>query len=311
MAQAIGIDFGGTSIKSALVQDGKIVTRGAPIDTQQCAGPNAILDALDVTIRQLRVEGPRVQAVGIGLPGLVDSVNGVVHELTNVPGWVNVNLRALMQARTGLPVTIENDANAMAYGEWKYGAALNGRHVVCVTLGTGVGGGLILNGHLYRGAQLGAGEIGHMSIDYRGIRGPYGNFGGLEEYVGNQQIAQRAIERYKAAGKEGLAEHCTPANLSKAAEGGDPIALQIWAEIGEEIGSALASVVWLLNPDTIVIGGGIARAGELLFEPIRRNIRERTSRVFSDQLHIVPAILGNDAGIIGNAALALDSIGIP
>jgi glucokinase len=204
-------------------------------------------------------------------------------------------------------VTIENDANGMAYGEWKYGAAREGRHVVCVTLGTGVGGALILDGRLYRGAQLGAGEIGHMSIDLHGIEGPYGNDGGLEEYVGNQQIITRAQQAYRAAGKP-EAGTCTPADLAAAAAAGDEIARALWDEIGTELGAALASVVWLLNPDTIVIGGGVARAGELIFEPIRRTIRQRTSAVFREHLQIVPASLGNDAGIVGNAQLALDSL---
>lgn len=305
--KAIGIDFGGTSIKSALVSDGQIVLRGNSIDTQKCANPAAIIEALAAVIAELRGGDPEITCVGIGLPGIVDSVNGIVHELTNVPGWHEVALRDLLQEKTGLHVTIENDANAMAYGEWRYGAAKNGRHVVCITLGTGVGGALILDGKLYRGAQLGAGEIGHMSIDYRGIKGPYGNFGGLEEYVGNQQIAERAAAHYTVAGTARTVAECTPADLSSAALGGDKIALGVWDEIGTEIGAALASVIWILNPDTIVIGGGVAKAGRLVLEPIARSIRQRTIAVFHKDLRVVPAALGNDAGIIGNAALALDS----
>lgn len=311
MVQAIGIDFGGTTIKSALVQNGQIVQRGSIIDTQKCATPDAVIDAVVNVIRELHGGEPEVGHVGIGLPGIVDSVNGVVHELTNVPGWRKVELRDLLQQRTGLQVAIENDANAMAYGEWRYGAARDGQNVVCITLGTGVGGGLILNGQLYRGAQLGAGEIGHMSIDYRGIKGPYDNYGGLEEYVGNQQIAERAAERYKAAGQTKSVAECTPADLAKAAVAGDPIAKQVWEEVGTELGAALASVIWILNPDTIVIGGGVARAGALIFEPIERTIKQRTIRIFHENLRIVPAVLGNDAGIIGSATLALDTLPSP
>lgn len=307
MPHAIGIDFGGTSIKSALVLDGEILERGQLIDTQQCAGPEAIMDCLATVIHSLRLSEPRVCAVGIGLPGLVDGVNGIVHELTNVPGWNSIPLREVLEKGTSLPVTIENDANGMAYGEWKYGAARHGKNVVCITLGTGVGGALILDGRLYRGAQLGAGEIGHMSIDLRGIEGPYGNDGGLEEYVGNQQIVNRAQERYRAAGRP-EAGACSPAELAAAAMAGDEIASALWEEVGTELGAALASVVWLLNPDTIVIGGGVARAGELIFAPVRRTIRQRTSAVFHEHLQIVPASLGNDAGIVGNAQLAIDSL---
>ena len=307
MPHAIGIDFGGTTIKSALVLDGKIVLRGELIDTQKNPGPEAVIEALVAVIDTLRAHEPRTCAVGIGLPGLVDGVNGIVHELTNVPGWNSVLLREILEKRTSLPVTIENDANGMAYGEWKYGAARHGKNVVCITLGTGVGGALILDGRLYRGAQHGAGEIGHMSIDLRGIEGPYGNDGGLEEYVGNQQIATRAQGRYREAGRAEMAT-CTPADLAGAANAGDEIACAVWDEVGTELGAALASVVWLLNPDTIVIGGGVARAGELIFEPVRRTIKSRTSRVFHEQLQVLPALLGNDAGIVGNAQLAVDSL---
>ncbi|HEX5177530.1 MAG TPA: ROK family protein, partial [Chthoniobacteraceae bacterium] len=138
MSHAIGIDFGGTQIKSGRVDNGTIVQRGKAIETQECGGTGAILDALVRVVEELRDAGPSdVIALGVGLPGIVDSVRGVVHELTNVPGWEDVALRDLLIERTGLPTTIENDANAMAYGEFKHGAARDGRHVVCITLGTG------------------------------------------------------------------------------------------------------------------------------------------------------------------------------
>jgi glucokinase len=304
---AIGIDFGGTSIKSGLVTGGVIVHHGTPIDTQSLEGPGAIVHALVELVAELGEQGD-IRAIGVGLPGLVDSTNGVVHELTNVPGWEEVALRQILHERTGLPVTIENDAKAMAYGEWKYGAAKNSPNVVCVTLGTGVGGALILEGRLYRGSGLAAGEIGHMSIDYEGRPGPYGNYGGLEEYIGNQQIAERAVERYRKAGIEKTIVECTPLLLTEAARAGDFVARQLWEDLGDELGAALASVVWIINPDTIVIGGGVAKAGELIFDPVRRSVRLRTSDILHRDLRIVPAALGNDAGIIGSAALALDAI---
>jgi glucokinase len=304
---SIGIDFGGTTIKSGLVVNGEIRHRGLPIDTQALGGPDAIVDALVTLVGQLGEHGVAPAAIGIGLPGLVNNDTGIVHELTNVPGWDEVPLRKILHERTGLPVTIENDAKSMAYGEWKYGAARDARHVVCITLGTGVGGALILDGRPYRGANLAAGEIGHLSIDYRGRSGPYGNFGGLEEYIGNQQIAARALERYLAAGREMTLEKCSPRKLSEMAHAGDAIAKQMWDDLGDELGAALASVVWIVNPNTIVIGGGVAKAGELLFEPTRRSIRSRTSDVIHADLTVVPAALGNDAGIIGSATLALES----
>jgi glucokinase len=307
MTHSIGIDFGGTSIKSGLVRGGEIVRRGEPIGTQQCGGPEAIIDALVRLIAKLCEGQSDVKAVGLGLPGLVDSVNGVIHELTNVAGWSEVPLRDILRERTGIFVTVENDAKAMAYGEFRHGAARDARHIVCITLGTGVGGALILDGRLYRGAQLGAGEIGHMSIDYCGKAGPFGNFGCLEEYVGNSQIAHRASERYRAAGRDLSPEQCTPIDLAKAALAGDALALQLWEDLGTELGAALASVVWIVNPDIIVIGGGVAKAGELIFDPVRRAVCSRTSEVIHRNLRIVPAALGNDAGIIGTAILALEA----
>ncbi len=304
----IGIDFGGTTIKSALIEDGKILERGEIIDTLHTGDSNAITDAVLARIAQLRKVRPDTVAIGVGLPGIIDSVNGIVHRLSNVPGWNDVPLRDLLRRRTGLHAAIENDAKSMAYAEWRYGAARNGRNVVCVTLGTGVGGGIILDGRLYRGSFLGAGEIGQMSIDYQGRPGNYGNLGALEKYVGNHQIAERGQNSYEKAGKLVPIEQCTPAALAEAAHSGDVIAKQLWAQIGLELGVALANVVWLLNPDSIVIGGGVAKAGDLLFEPIRNTIRSVTMPTFFENLKILPAALGNDAGVIGSASLALDSL---
>lgn len=306
MNTAIGIDFGGTTIKCAVVRGGVIAERGATIETLK-SDAHTLAETLILEVRRLHGLHPEVSAVGIGLPGIVDSVHGIVHRLSNVPGWNEVPLRDLMRQRTGLFTVIENDANAMAYGEWKYGAAMGGNNVVCVTLGTGVGGGLILSGALYRGTALGAGEIGQTSIDINGVPGNYGNFGALEKYVGNQQIGERAREAYATAGQPLAPEQCTPFGIAQLAAGGDDLALHLWAQFGTEIGAGLVNVVWLLNPDCIVIGGGVANAGELLFDPIRRTVRERTMSVFSEGLRIVPATLGTDAGIIGCSQIALDS----
>jgi glucokinase len=305
--KAIGIDFGGTTIKSAVVQDGKLLQSGEIIDTQIHETSQSLIDEMLRVVADLRKAHPEVAAIGVGLPGFVDSVNGIVHSLTNVAGWHEVPLRDILSERTGLPAIIENDAKAMAYGEWKYGAARNGRHVICITLGTGVGGALILDGRLFRGAQLAAGEIGHSTIDFRGTPGPYGNPGDLEGFVGNHQIATRAVTAYRAAGREVPVEECTPRDLEQAALKGDPIALHLWDQIGVELGCALSNAIWLLNPDVIVIGGGVSKAGNLLFAPVQRTIRERTIDLIHTDLRVVPALLGNEAGIIGNACLALDA----
>lgn len=306
---AIGIDFGGTSIKPALVSGDSIVRRGRTIDPQATGSAANTLREMESVIRDLCVSAEGPVPVGIGLPGLVDSIRGVVHGLSNVPGWTEVPVAAILRERLGVPVILENDANAMAYAEWRYGAAANSRHALCVTLGTGVGGGLILDGKLFRGAQLSAGELGHNSIDYRGLPGPYGNFGCLESYVGNNAISARALEAYAQAGTPPPASECTPKDLFEAAQNQCPVAIALWKAVGDELGAALANAVWLLNPDAIVIGGGVANAGHFVFEPLMVSLRSRTSRVVHENLRVVPAALGNDAGAIGSAALALDAVG--
>lgn len=306
--KAIGVDFGGTTIKSAVVQEGRILQHGDVIETEQHHGTGSLMTEILRVIGELRAAHPEVEALGVGVPGFVDSANGIVHDLTNVPGWHEVPLRDMLQEKTGLPTFVENDAKAMAYGETKYGAAKGCHFVLCITLGTGVGGALVLDGRVYRGAQLAAGEIGHTSIDYRGTPGIYNNPGDLETFVGNQKIAVRASQLYKVAGRDVPPEQCTPYDLEKAARAGDAIARKMWENIGGELGCALVNTIWLLNPDAIVIGGGVAKAGDLLFEPILRTIRARTLPLFHEKLRVVPAALGNEAGIIGNAALALDAI---
>jgi glucokinase len=303
--KAIGIDFGGTSVKSAIVENGRITQRGAPVDTRKHLAAGTLFDAIFDAIAALRIPHPDVAGVGMGLPGFIDAVQGIVHGLSNVPGWDHVPMLKMMCDRTGLPCAIENDANAMAYAEFTHGAAKGATNAICITLGTGVGGGLILDGKLYRGSRFAAGEMGHSSVDLHGPRGVYGTPGDLEVYVGNRQIGERAARLYAAAGKPRPPEQCTPKDLEKLALAGDRIAICLWDSLGNEIGAALSNAIWLLNPDTIVIGGGVAAAGDLIFDPIRRSIRDRTSTLFSEELRILPAQLGNDAGIIGSAALAL------
>ncbi len=310
MSLSLGIDFGGTSVKLGLVRDGKLVFRAPSIPTADYRRADALLGAILGAIQELRGRHPNIAAVGAGVPGFVDVERGLVHELTNVPGWQEVALRELLARETGLPAFVENDANAMAYAEWRHGAGRGRRHVVCVTLGTGVGGGMILDGKLYRGAAFGAGEIGQMSVDPRDhhVPGHYGNYGALEKQVGNRELAARAAALYAQAGRLRTLDECSPALLATAANGGDPIAVELWRQTGELIGYCLADIVWLLNPDAIILGGGVAGAGELLFKPIRDTIRSRTAAVFHERLALLPAELGTDAGLIGAAALAADTV---
>lgn len=304
---AIGFDMGATSTKTGVVRNGQILTKGHVIETRQDGDTAALIDAFIQEILRLKELYPDVEAVGVGVPGIINPEQGVVVNLTNVNGWSNIGLRSIIMERTGLAGNLENDAKAMAYAEWKHGAGQSVPNVVCVTLGTAVGGALILNGRLYRGATWVAGEIGQTSIDYRGVDFVYGNKGALEAYVGHRHISARAKEIYAAAGRTLSDDDAQLHRLSKAAEDGDQLADKVWQDIGLKIGVGLTNVIWLVNPDRIVIGGGVAQAGERLFGYIRQTIRSRCDKTFWEKLDIVPATLGNDAGIIGAATLALES----
>lgn len=308
---AIGIDFGATSIKPGVVRDGLIIEKGNVIQTRQDGNTSKLISAIVAEIERLRGRHQEVQAVGFGLPGIINPAEGFVLNLTNVSGWHNIPLRSVISERTGLITNLENDAKAMAYGEWKFGAGQNLPNVVCVTLGTGIGGALILNGRLYRGGTMVAGEIGQMSIDYQGKDFVYGNKGALEAYIGHWHISERAKEIYNAAGKPLSDEKSDPEVLTRAALAGDELAQQLWADIGLILGVGLTNVIWLLNPDRIVLGGGVAKAGDLLFAHVVRTIQTRCEKTFWGKLEVVPATLGNDAGIIGAAALALESEFLP
>jgi glucokinase len=311
IATVIGFDMGATSTKTGVVKDGVILQKGKVIETRQDGDTGKLIDAFVNEIVRLRSLYPEVEAVGFGVPGIINPVHGVVVNLTNVKGWHDIPLRAVIGEKTGLVTNLENDAKAMAYAEWKYGAGQTAPNVVCVTLGTAVGGALILNRRLYRGATWVAGEIGQTSIDYRGIEFVYGNNGALEAYVGHRKIAARAKEIYAEAGVTISDEQSHPENLTKAADNGDEIAERVWADIGLKIGVGLTNIVWLVNPDRIVIGGGVANAGKRLFNYIRHTIQTRCEKTFWEKLEVVPATLGNDAGIIGAATLALESEFLP
>ena len=304
---AVGIDFGGTSVKAGVVDGDHLLGSAPPLDTQAHDSPEALIEAIAATIGSLRENHPAIAAVGVGMPGLIDSDCGIVHNLTNVTGWAGIPLREKLTRQCGLPVVVDNDANCMAYAEWKRGAGRGFRHAICITLGTGVGGGIIVDGRLVHGARFSAGEIGQMSIDYQGRTGHYANLGALEDYIGNNEITERARAAYAVAGIEKSIEECSPAGLADAAAQNDPIALGIWEETGRMLATALMSCCWLLNPEAIIIGGGVARAGDVLFAPLKAHLLPQLSSPLRDHLQILPAAFCNEAGIIGAAAMALDN----
>jgi glucokinase len=306
---AIGIDFGGTTVKIGVVDGEKIVDKAPPIATQDYLTAAPLIDDIARIVRELSIRFPNVAAIGAGMPGFVDFPTGRVHRLTNVEGWTNIYLKKELEDRLNIPTTVDNDANAMAYAEWRFGAGVGCQHLVALTLGTGVGGGLVIDGKIARGANSVGAEIGHISINYRGHTGPYGNPGGLEEYIGNNEIVARARELYREAGQRLSLDDCTPKTLAASAEEGDPVALQVWDGISEKLACALTSVVFLLNPEAIIIGGGVSKAGKLLFEPLQEKLFSQIGEPFREHLRILPAYFGNEAGMIGAANEALELIG--
>ena len=303
--QAIGIDFGGTTVKIGVVQGSEILDKAPPIATPDYLDAASLIDDIARTVKSLRASFPDVGTIGAGMPGFVDFHTGRVHELTNVRGWKNVYLKKELEDRLQLPTTVDNDANAMAYAEWKVGAGQGMNHLVALTLGTGVGGGLIIDGRLARGSNSVGSELGHVSINYRGRTGPFGNHGGLEEYIGNNEIVARARELYREAGHRLSLDDCSPKTLAESAEEGDPVALLVWDGIAEKLACALTSTVFLLNPEAIIIGGGVSKAGALLFEPLQEKLFSQIGEPFKEHLKILPAHFGNEAGMIGAANLSL------
>ena len=305
---SIGIDFGGTSIKMGVVQGKEIIHESERIDPQGHASASELIGILAETVLNLKKLYPEIRSVGVGVPGFVDFPTGTIHNLTNVAGWSHIPLKFEMFNRTGLPCAVENDANCMAIAEWKLGAGVGHEHLVCITLGTGVGGGVIVNNQMVRGAHYAAGELGQASIDYNGTLGNYNNKGALEKYIGNNQIAEFVHEQYAAAGIDKPLSQCFPVDLSTYAKDGCEVALACWDEIARKLAASVGSACWLLNPDAVVIGGGVANADELLFEPFKKHLFAQLNGPFKDQLQILKAHFSNEAGILGAAELSADLV---
>lgn len=304
--KAIGIDFGGTSIKMGVVLGKQIIAEAPVIIPKEHPVPTELIQAIANQVNALKAEHSDIKAIGCGVPGFVDTPTGRIHNLTNVPGWVDIPLRDLLSEKTDLPCIVENDANAMGVAEWKLGAGAGFEHLVCLTLGTGVGGAVIVNNQLVRGSQFVAGELGQSSINYNGRVGAYNNPGALEDYIGNNEFAIDAQRAYLDAGIEKFIDDCTPAALDAAATGGCTVALACWDDFARKLACTIANCCWILNPEAFIIGGGISKAGNTLFEPLRKHVAAQLSAPFRDHLKIVPAKFGNEAGIIGCATLALE-----
>ena len=311
MALAIGVDVGGTKIAGGVVDDsGKIIYRTRR-DTP-FTDPAAIVEDIVAVTREL-AEGYDVAAVGVGSAGFVDAGRSTVLFAPNL-AWRDVRVRDQVTAATGLPSVVENDANAAAWGEFRFGAAEDVDDMVCVTVGTGIGGGLVLAGALYRGAHGIGAEIGHMRVVPGGHRCGCGNLGCLEQYASGSALVREA--RVAASANPQAASRLlglaggdpmmiTGPMVTKAAEEGDELALSLLAELGRWLGEALASLTALLDPAVFVIGGGVSAAGALLLGPAREAYSDNvTGKGYRPEAEIRVATLGNDAGIVGAADLS-------
>lgn len=314
--RVIGIDVGGTNLRGALVDsDGKIIKR-LKIASQAEEGIEAVINNLVSLIRSIG-EGADVSGVGFGIPGIIDFKNGVITQAPNISNVNNYPIRENLRVRLGdeMRVIIENDANCAALGEWWMGAGKDVGSIVMITLGTGVGGGIILDGKLWRGADGMGGEVGHMTIYPDGARCNCGNFGCLESYSSATAIRRMVKEALADTNSKTVLRELVidedpgriPEVVMKAALEGDGAALGIWEQFGIALGIGMASLVNILNVEMIVLGGGVAQAWELFIDQARAELKKRGLRAPVERVRVMKSVLGDDEGIIGASYLALNA----
>jgi len=308
---AIGIDLGGSKISGALVDQVGAIAYKESLPTQAEEPVASVLGRIQYCIEKLQslVDGV-ILGIGIGVAAMTDSKRGVVIHASNLM-WTNVPLRELILERMGMKwkecIWVDKDTNAAALGEMQYGAGRNSSHLLYVTVGTGVGGGMILNGRLYHGASEGASDLGHLVLDPQGETCGCGKRGCLETLSSGKAIARHTQEALRRGSESALSdmniEEITAYEVVEAAKKGDNLAKNILTSAGHFLGIALAYYVDLNNPELIIIGGGVSAAGELLLEPIRQTVKERSLPANFSTVKVVPAGLGVDSGAIGAASL--------
>jgi glucokinase len=295
----IGIDLGGTNLKIALLSPKYKIIDKKILSTKMFARRESLIRAICDSINRItqdnKLKKKDTLGLGVGLPGPIDQKRGIAHFFPNIPGWRGVNLKDILQKRLGLPVFLDNDAKLMTLAEQNIGNARGFKNVLCITLGTGVGGGVIISGSLYRGKNNAAGEVGHIPINEKGPKCHCGGSGCLEAYIGNNRILQEARKIF--------GRYVSLEELSAKAKQKNKQALDIWLRIAKRLGRALVGVVNLLNLDAIVIGGGVANAGPVLFSNLRKIVKKEGMSVQARRVKIFKAKLGNDAGLIGAAIL--------
>ena len=312
----IGIDLGGTNVKTAMVSWDKQVLAKDSRPTNSAGGPDAVIDAMESSVRHLldqsNLTTDEVMAVGIGAPGPMDWRSGVVYSPPNLPGWKNVPLGDLMHQRLGVPCFVENDANVACYGEFWLGAGQGTENMALLTLGTGVGGGLVVFGMLLRGEDGTAAELGHLKVQRDGRRCGCGSQGCLETYASVTGMVRTAVEGLSEGRPSKLLEMCgdsfgglTGKMIGDAAAEGDEFALWVIEETATWLGLGISSIINYQNPEKVILCGGMIAAGDMLLNPIRRVAKENSFEVPAKRCEIVYAGLGSDSGVLGAAGCAL------
>lgn len=311
----IGVDLGGTRIKLGAVNQQGDIIYDINVATESEKGPETVVANIIKGCKELIESGkfPKesLKGVGIGAPGSVDLDGGTVKYPPNFPNWGVVRLgEDVSKGLGGLKVEVDNDANAAIAGESKFGAGRNTDNFFMLTLGTGVGGGIIIDNKVFRGVTGAGAELGHISIDYHGVPCMCGNIGCIEAYVGQRYFSKHVVEQLKENPKSkiielvnGDMEKVEPFIVFKAAEAGDEFAKNALAEFGFYVGIAIANLINIFDFELAVIGGGISAAGAFIFDPMIKTAKERVLSVHRNKFKIVPAELGNRAGILGAAAL--------
>ncbi len=296
MEEVIGIDLGGTSIKiGRFGSDGRCIKHFS-IPTPQPSTPEAVLDAIVQGMAQIISDFSKLRGIGVGTPGPVDATGRVARLAINLDGWYDIPIAGWLQTKTGLPTILGNDANCAGLGEAWLGAGRNCRNMIMLTLGTGVGGAIILDGKLYIGSQGTAGELGLITFQSDGPACKSGNRGSLEQYV-----SAKAIRR--DTGKDAH-------SWGALAVAGDPAALQFWQQYGQNLGIGLTSLIYVLTPDLIIIGGGVSASQQFFLTAAQQEIDERVLQPSRAGVKIVPAQLGNQAGMLGAAKIAWQMLGV-
>ncbi len=310
-----GIDIGATNVKYGLINSaGKIIfrdQRAARVDKGARPLLHLVTNIAENLLLRAAEEDCPVNWLGVGSPGAVNNLTGTIGgRCPNIPGWVGTELGKHLKNHLNLPVYVDNDANVVALGELRFGAARRFSSVLCVTVGTGIGGGVIIDGQLWRGASFSGGEVGHIVIETNGIKCRCGNRGCLEAYCASQAMLDRLKNKIKNGMSEILSdvlsddiENLNIKKIFAAAKKGDQTALEVIEETARILGAGLSGAVNLLNPEAVILGGGIVDGGAGLVETVGDEIRKRAFPSATENLRILKAELGNDAGFIGAGLL--------